>query len=125
MRSHDFIFDDVKVTITFFDDGDIQRLDEAIHRGDPLFGPYSVVQHTAKIPQFQDHLHLYKKQNQLFSINRSGSGHDGYHGYQMPGRVADALRLRYPGWNIPLNNIIESVSAFRFHSEIVAYSEGR
>jgi hypothetical protein len=85
-------------------------LDEAQHRGVPLTGPYSASYHTAKIQPGEDHLHVYKKGNQIFAINQSGSAHDRSHGVRIPNRVATAIRHDYPNIKLPPNNIIEGIS---------------
>lgn len=85
-----------------------QLLFEARHRGKPLGGPYSASFHKAHIPAGLDHLHVYVKQNELFAINRDGTAHDRSHGVEIPNRVADAIRDKYPDFTLPANNFIES-----------------
>jgi len=105
------------LTVTLFDEVDL-RLEEACHRGKPLVADYTYLHHRAQPPQTRDHVHLYRRNQQLFAVNDLGRGHDGYHGYRMPARVADALRARFPYWNLPADNILESVERVHFLIEI-------
>lgn len=98
------------VHIYFEDTGNGGFITEAQHRGVPLAGPYSVIKHKPHIDGGQYHLHLYHKQNQLFAINKDGTAHDKSHGYQIPNKVADALRKQFPDFVLPRHNIIESVN---------------
>lgn len=85
-------------------------LREARHRGIPLVGPYSYRKdgpHTPP-PVGQHHVHVFKKGNQLFSLNMDGTAHDQSHGVTIPNKVADALRRALPAIIIPTNNLIES-----------------
>ena len=83
-------------------------IEEAIHRGKPLRGPYSVIRHSPHVDNAQYHLHVYKKNKQLFAINIDGTAHDQSHGCRIPKKVADELRRRFPDYCIPRNNFIES-----------------
>ena len=71
-------------------------------------GKYEVFFH-AENPQLKidKHAHVLVKGNQVYSLNMSGRGHDGYHGERIHNKVADYLRTK--GFNIPKSNIIESV----------------
>ena len=57
------------------------------------------------------HSHVYARQkgmgSQLYSVNIDGSGHDGSSGIEIPSTHADFFRNR--GYNIPGNNILESL----------------
>lgn len=57
----------------------------------------------------KDHLHVYKKNNQLFAINRDGSAHDDSHKYQIPNKIANRIRKDYADFNLPDDNFIESI----------------
>jgi hypothetical protein len=83
-------------------------LQEAKFKGEPLTGTYSTQHHSAHIKNGQDHLHGYCKQNHLFAINRDGSAHDRSHQTQIPNKVADAIRTRFPNFQLPQNNLIEN-----------------
>lgn len=87
---------------------DEKILREARLKGEPLTGTYSTQYHSAHIPNGQEHLHVYCKQNQLFAINRDGSAHDRSHQTQIPNKVADAIRTKFPDFKLPPNNFIES-----------------
>lgn len=84
---------------------------EAKHRGFKQLGSrYSADVHTSRIPQVQKHLHVYAGNNQLFALNRDGTGHDGHHGMRIPNRVQKAISKEFPDFNIPDDGIIESAS---------------
>ncbi len=92
------------------DDPDMDELlTEARHRGKPLTGPYSAIRHKAHTPVGQDHLHVYKKQNEIFAINQDSSGHDASHRVGIPNAAAKAIRQQYPNWILPANNFIENI----------------
>lgn len=59
----------------------------------------------------QRHAHVYAKRNgggkEIYSVNLSGSGHDGSSGITIPNSHADFLRGR--GYEIPLTNTLESI----------------
>ena len=57
----------------------------------------------------QKHLHIYAGQTQIAAVNADGSGHDGYSGTQLPNKVAKAIRAKFPDFNIPSDNILESL----------------
>lgn len=61
----------------------------------------------------KDHLHIYKKGNHLFAINRDGTGHDRTSQIQIPRGIADRLRQDYPDFIIPENNFVESVESLQ------------
>ena len=85
-------------------------LREAKLKGEPLTGTYAAQYHSAHIKDGQDHLHVYCKQNQLFAINRDGSAHDRSHQTQIPNKVADAIRIKFPDFKLPPSNFIEKAS---------------
>ena len=84
------------------------RIEEARHRGKPLRGPYSAIMHPPHGAFGQHHLHVYNKNNEIFSINKDGTAHDQSHGCHIPNKVADALRSMFPDYYIPNDNFIES-----------------
>lgn len=59
----------------------------------------------------QKHSHVYAMQNgngnEMYSVNYSGSGHDGSRGVEIPSKHADFFRDK--GYCIPDNNILECV----------------
>jgi hypothetical protein len=81
---------------------------EAKHKGMPLGGQYSAQLHGAHSSVGQQHIHVYAKNNQLFSLNKDGSAHDASHQVQIPNKVAKAIQNHFPGFTLPPNNIIES-----------------
>ena len=75
-----------------------------------LAGPYYVRKDQPHVqpPIGQYHLHVYKKQNELFSINWDGSGHDNSKGAVIPNVVYDAIKAKWPNIKLPDGRIIES-----------------
>jgi hypothetical protein len=57
----------------------------------------------------KDHLHFFLNGKKLGAINRDGTAHDRSHGVRIPNHVADFIKTSYPDFQIPSNNIIESV----------------
>ena len=51
-----------------------------------------------------------KKENEIFSINKSGRGHDGYTGTRIPNEVFNVLCTKYPDWTFPKSQIVESLN---------------
>ena len=82
---------------------------EAKFKGTPLVGTYSVIKHQPHTNQGEYHLHVYDGKDQIFAINKSGKGHDGYHGVRIPNKVYQALIQKYNGWAFRPDQIIESV----------------
>ncbi|MCF7802493.1 MAG: hypothetical protein K9N34_10820 [Candidatus Marinimicrobia bacterium] len=80
---------------------------ERKYKGTPLIGLYSYKKHPPHIPNGQSHLHLYMKNNKLFAINKDGTAHDKSHGITIPKKVGEKLRIIFPDYKIPKNNIIE------------------
>lgn len=66
----------------------------------------------------QQHTHVYAKPNgrgkELYSVNLSGSGHDGSSGIEIPSSHADFLRSK--GYDISPNNILENLSVEQLQS---------
>jgi len=88
-----------------------QVIDEANHRGGTeLIKHYSANSHKGHIPGALDHLHIYAGQTQIAAINIDGSGHDGFSGTKLPNKVVKAISAKFPEFNIPDNNILESIS---------------
>jgi len=98
------------ILVTYHSDADnSELLLEAKAKGTPLVGTYSVMKHQPHTNPGEYHLHVYDGQNQIFAINKSGKGHDGYHGVRIPNKVYQALTQKYKGWTIPPDQIIESL----------------
>lgn len=83
-------------------------LTEAKHKGLPLGGQYSAQLHNAHSNAGQQHLHVYAKNNQLFSLNKDGTAHDKSHQTQIPNKVAKAIANKFPDFTLPNDNFIES-----------------
>ena len=87
---------------------ELQEINEAKHKGTPLGGSYSAQLHQAHSSAGQQHLHVYCKNNQLFSLNKDGTAHDQSHGVRIPNKVASAIEKQFPVFNLPNDNLIES-----------------
>jgi hypothetical protein len=84
-----------------------QYLEESGKRRD--FGQgRSVVFHRAHIPDGQDHLHFFLRQQELYALNRDGTAHDTSHGAQLHRWAMDAIKQNYDGFRIPPKGLIES-----------------
>ncbi len=66
------------------------------------------------------HIHVYKKNNELFSLNWDGTGHDNSQGTEIPKKVYDYLSSKHQDLQLPDNRIIESISLGR---PILRFSE--
>ncbi|WP_075349186.1 hypothetical protein [Algoriphagus marinus] len=84
-------------------------LEAKIKGQNSLGGPYSYTKHQPHNPTGEYHLHVYKKNNEIFSINQSGRGHDGYSGTVIPNKVYNALKDKFPKWSWPDSQIVESL----------------
>jgi hypothetical protein len=112
MYKYEITIDDLVVNIYFDDykDKDFVDLKEARHKAIPLGGPYLAYLDSPHIPQGQKHIHVYHKNNQIFALNIDGSAHDKSHGVKIPGKVGKALSDILPGFKLPNDNIIESLT---------------
>ena len=109
-----FVVDEYFVEITFRGD-DPYTINEARKKGSiPLGGKYSARLDPPHVPSGQKHLHLFAKGNQLAAVNKDGSAHDRSHGIRIPDRVAGAIKTRFPHFEIPKNNMIETVSRAQY-----------
>jgi hypothetical protein len=93
----------------YFADSEIRYFEEAIDRGTSLGGIYSAIKHKPHTNPGEYHLHIYKRGNQIFAINKDGTAHDQSHQYKIPKKVVVGLKQKFPDWKIPKNNFIESV----------------
>jgi hypothetical protein len=69
----------------------------------------AVMFHRAHVPSGQDHLHFLIKRDKLYALNRDGTAHDASHGRQMHRWAMDAVRSRYPDFQLPPQGLIESM----------------
>ncbi len=83
-------------------------LTEARHHGISLGGQYSAQLHKAHSSVGQQHIHVYAKNNQIFSMNLDGSAHDQSHGTRIPNKVVKAIDQKFPNFTLPEDNLIES-----------------
>ena len=70
-------------------------LNESKLHGFPLGGQYSAQLHNAHSEVGQKHLHVYAKNNQIFSMNIDGTAHDKSHRTRIPNKVANAILLKF------------------------------
>lgn len=85
-----------------------QILNEAQYTGTHLTGTYSYNKHQPHNPTGEYHLHVYRRGKEIFAINQSGSPHDGCSGARIPNKVYDSITKKFPDWNWPSSQIIES-----------------
>jgi hypothetical protein len=113
--------DDHLVMVTYHADNS-GLLNEAKTKGFPLIGTYSVIKHPPHTQPGEYHLHVYDGNNQIFAINQSGKGHDGYHGVRIPNKVYKALKSKHKDWLIRPDQIIESITHTYIMSPITELS---
>lgn len=90
------------------DESEYQVLNEGDQKGRHLIGNYYYDIHQPHNSTGEYHIHLRDKSNEILSMNRGGSAHDGYHGAKFPGKAFKALQKKFPDWKWPKNRIIES-----------------
>lgn len=95
----------------YFTDSEVGYFTEAIDRGISLGGIYSAIKHKPHTEPGQHHLHIYKRGNQIFAINKDGTAHDKSHKYKIPNKVVTGLKQKFPDFKIPKDNFIESVDS--------------
>lgn len=110
MKTEIFEINNLLVLVHDYEEDSNGIILEAKVRGNNLIGQYSYVKHQPHNPTGDYHLHVYKKGNEIFSINASGRGHDGYSGTRIPNDVHAALQAKFPDWNWPDDQIIESLN---------------
>jgi hypothetical protein len=91
----------------WFDSEELHEINEAKYKGTPIGGQYSAQLHQAHSTVGQQHLHVYAKNNQLFSLNKDGSAHDRSHTAVIPNKVAKAIKNHFPSFELSSKNIIE------------------
>ncbi len=101
----------VHIYCNIIDDATNNILNESKNKGSISINAISSVEkHSPHTPKGQNHLHVYVKNNQIFSINKDGSAHDGHHGIQIPNKIYHSLKTNFPDFNLPKNKIIESIT---------------
>lgn len=78
-------------------------------KGQPLTGVYYFRKDAPHTNPGQQHVHVYKKRDQLFAINWDGTAHDQSHGVTIPAKVQNALQSRFPDLQVPKDRIIEAM----------------
>lgn len=106
---YSFDVDEYKIHI-LFDTNKRNLLTEAKDKGVPLGGHYSAKLHHAHFSKGQKHIHVFSRNNQLFSLNIDGSAHDDSHGITIPKRVAKGIEKKFPDFEIPPGCFIETAS---------------
>jgi hypothetical protein len=106
---YSFEVEEYVVHIMFSND-EVSEINEARHKGKPLGGKYSAQLHSPHSSVGQQHIHVYSRNNQLFSLNIDGSAHDRSHGIKIPSKVAKSILQEFPSFNLPDDNVIESAS---------------
>ncbi|WP_428224504.1 hypothetical protein [Flavobacterium sp.] len=103
----DPFYKDDKVLI-FLHEIEQQLILEQKDKGTKITGAYSYKKHQPRNNKGQYHIHVYKKDNQIFSMNADGSGHDGYSGTRIPNDVYYILKQQLKGFKFPPDQIIEN-----------------
>jgi hypothetical protein len=105
----------VNFEITTYSESEvITYLNEGKNKGRELVGNYTIDHHQPHNSTGDYHIHLSEKGNEILAINKNGSAHDGYHGIRIPNKPFKALIKKYPDWNLPENQLIESYSDVLF-----------
>ena len=113
--------EDVPPSLSGAADGPGQLLKEAGGNWKNMTGPYRYrVDGPHDATTGQRHIHVYKKNNQLFALNWDGSGHDNSKGTEIPKKVHDYLGNAHPDLSLPKNRIIESIHT---GGQILKFSE--
>jgi hypothetical protein len=107
----------VNFNIYSHDLNETQELLESRNYKRKLVGNFGVTVHQPHNPTGDYHIHLSQDNNEILSINRNGSAHDGYHGVRIPNKAYKALKAQYPDWVWPDNQIIESMDYALFISK--------
>ena len=101
----------ITVFVHEYDVNDQKLILESKDKGTAIDNQYSYKKHSRHNPTGEYHLHVYKRGNEIFSINKSGRAHDGYSGERIPNEVYNALKNKFPDWSFPDNQIIESLNS--------------
>lgn len=70
---------------------------------------YSLRYDVARVPHCQDHIHIFRRRNEIGVVNIDGSGHDNAK-FQIPGAVADFVKRKFPDFVIPPRRMVEAYS---------------
>lgn len=108
MITKTFEADGIKFVIYVHGEPEYQILSESNHKGRHLVGNYYYDIHQPHNTTGDYHIHLRDKGNEILSMNRGGTAHDGYHGAKIPSRAFKALKKEFPDWTWPKNRVIES-----------------
>jgi hypothetical protein len=109
MEETTIIIDDITFRIFRHSDEEVQQITEAKDRRRALVGTYTYDIHMPHNPTGEYHIHLRNKGNEILSMNKGGSAHDGYHGAKIPNKAFKELQKQLPDWNWPNNQILESL----------------
>lgn len=101
---------DEYIIYILFDRRESAIFEEANRRG-TLGGQFSYKLDNQHAPVGQEHIHVYKNENQIFAMNIDGTAHDRSHGIRIPNKVAKGIKQKLPGFKLPANNFIESPPA--------------
>lgn len=72
-------------------------------------GIYSAIEHLPRVTPGFKHIHLFAKGKEIGALNVNGSTHDSWHGVQLPNKVIDGIKNRFPKYNIPKNGLLEFI----------------
>ena len=107
-----FTIDEYSINIYFDYDNQqvIHSFQEAKNKGPIIFdSQYSARKDQRHSDKGQIHLHLFMHNNEIAAVNKDGSGHDGSHGYELPKKVYNGIKTKFPDFKI--KQIIESATS--------------
>lgn len=107
MRIVNVTIDEYIVTV-HLDLIEARALCESEQKGKNLTGQYSYRIDKPHVNPGEKHIHVYKKGDEIFALNFSGSAHDDSHQTYIPNKVATAIKNKIPEIKIPDDNLIES-----------------
>ncbi len=97
-EGYDIVFHTVAATDTLLF---VDRFEKLGAKRLELGKGYSAEKHPAHVPGCREHLHVYRRRNQLFALNVDGSAHDDSHGTTIPKHVVTMMGRHFPEFNVP------------------------
>ncbi|MCX6345310.1 MAG: hypothetical protein NT018_09605 [Armatimonadetes bacterium] len=86
---------------------------------------YTAVEHSPHSNIGQNHVHVYLKGNQLFSLNIDSSAHDKSHGIRIPNYVKEQFGITFPKYELPSNRRIASVTTYDKYYQALVFQLNR
>jgi hypothetical protein len=110
MPYYNFKVDEYTIYIYHADEKAKILFTEALHRGVPMKGPYSLLNDKPQTNGSKFNLHMYYKRNNFFALNKDGTSYNGNKIVKIPDKVVDAIRYKFQNPGFSSNGTIESVS---------------